>query len=84
MEVKGKSGWFVVDDVEVRRAGDRTQVDVRGKRSGKTPSIILTGSEKEFFELCNKILNGMISFRAAILAARISTLKKKGDSYGDR
>jgi|GEM_PF-4246744 len=84
MEVKGKNGWFVVDDVDVRRVGDRTQVDVRGKRSGKTPSIILTGSENEFFELCNKILNGMISFRAAILAARISTVKKKGDSYGDR
>lgn len=48
----------------------------KGKRKGglrATPSIILTGSEKEFFELCNKILNGMIS-----------TVKKKGDSYGDK
>lgn len=79
MEAKGKNGWFVVDGVDVWKVEDRTHVDIRAKRSGKTSSITITGSEKEFLQLCEKILNGMISFRAAILAARISSVKNKGD-----
>lgn len=79
MEAKGENRWFVVDGVDVWKVGDRTHVDIRAKRSGKTSSITLTGSEKEILEMCDKILNGMISFRAAILAARISKIQKKGE-----
>lgn len=82
MKAKGR-GWMMIRKIAVtRRESGLIDVGLSATDGDRPAGILLTGNREQMLELCRRILEGVHSFRAAILAARIPKPEKAGSDGG--